>query len=450
MDALRPALQDSKGRSKPWGGSKLVNAFPEASEGDKAEMYAIMAVPGLERFAAIADFPVRGVHKVAEQLYAVVGAALYSVSDAGVSVNLGVIAGDGPVSMADNGAQLAIAGGNTGYVYSDSVLYTAITNLPPVSDVAYIDGYFVWTVAGSDQFIISGLDDGLTYDPLDVATVEGSPDPLVGVVNDHRELLFFGSETVEFWYNSGGADFPFERQGNAFVERGCVDKNSIVKIDNGVHFVTSDLTVERLQGYQPSRISTHAVEKDLAASEWFRGFTYTQEGHKFYVLNTDIACWCFDMATQAWAKRQSFGRENYRGGCSVQAYGKILIGDNVNGRLYAPDLDLDEEDGDPMPVIIELPPLEQGRERRNLYAFELYCETGVGTLATTDPQAILQYSRDGGRNWSNEMWRSMGAQGNYLTRAVWRVTVEFRQLQLRITMPEKVRRFVMGYFADIR
>jgi hypothetical protein len=144
--------------------------------------------------------------------------------------------------MADNGTELAIQnGGTTGYVYSGGALTTPV-NLPSVSDVAFIDGYFVWTIANSDQFIISGINDGLIYDPLDVATVEGSPDNLTGVVNDHRELLFFGVRpdplpSTEIWVDTGDVDFPFERQGNAFIERGCMDRDSIVKLDNGTWFV---------------------------------------------------------------------------------------------------------------------------------------------------------------------------------------------------------------------
>jgi hypothetical protein len=39
-------------------------------------------------------------------------------------------------------------------------------------------------------------------------------------MNNHRELLFGGTDTIEVWYNNGAADFPFARQGNAFIERG--------------------------------------------------------------------------------------------------------------------------------------------------------------------------------------------------------------------------------------
>lgn len=453
MLQLKPALQQSEGRSRPWSGSTLVNAFAEKADGDKVNDFAIMAIPGLDLFSDISGQKVRGVHRMINSLYAVIGPTLYSVASDGTPAALGTIGGTKPVRITDNGTQLAIHGGalgKTGYILDSGVVYTQPVNLPPVSDVCYIDGYFVWTVADSDQFIISGLNDGLTYDPLDVATVEGDPDNLVGVVNSHRELLFPGTLTFEVWTNTGAADFPFERQGNAFIERGCIDKDSLVKIDNSVTFVGDDRIVYDLNGYNPVRISTHAIEYRLAQASWFRAFTYSQLGHKFYGLNTDVGSFFYDAATGAWAERQSHDKDNYRVGCSVTVYGKTILGDAYTGKLYVPNLDKYTENGEPIAITIGIPTLEHDRERSTLYALEIYCETGVGNAADPDPQVIMQYSKDSGRTWSNELWRGLGRVGKYTTRAVWRSTVEFRQLAIQFKMPSATRRLVMSYFADIR
>lgn len=450
---LQPALQQGQGRSLPWSGASLVNAFAERSEGDKVAQFAVMALPGLVLFKDAAAPPVRGLHRMVNAAYAVIGSTLYGVASNGDLTSYGTIGGTGPVRMADNGTQLAVQGGplnQTGYVLSAGVLTTQPTNLPPVSDVTYIDGYFVWTVANSDQFVISGLNDGLTYDPLDVATVEGDPDYLVGVVNSHRELLFPGTLTTEVWYNSGDADFPFARQGNAFIERGCIDRNSLVKLDNSVFSVGDDRVAYRVDGYTPTRISTHAIEYHLALASWFRGFTYSQEGHKFYVLNTDVGTFAYDVATGAWAERKSFGRVNYRVGCSVTVYGQTILGDAYAGKLYTPSLDEYTEDGDPIQIEIGLPTIQDKQRRLTLYSFETLLETGVGNADAPDPQIVLVYSRNGGRSWSNEMWRSLGAVGDYLTRAVWRVNVEFIQLSLKLMISDPVRRFVISYTADVR
>lgn len=453
MRRLPAGLQFSEGRSKPWSGSKLVNCFAEMSEGDKADRFAVMAIPGLVLFADISSGPVRGLHTMAEVLYAVIGTTLYSVSATGVATSLGTIAGTKPVMMADNGEQLAIQGGalnNQGFMLSGGILYTNLVNLPAVSNVVYIDGYFVWTAFASDQFIISALNDGLSYDPLDVATVEGDPDNIVGLVNLQRELMFFGARTVEIWYNSGEADFPFARQGNAFIERGCRDRDSIVKIDNSVQFVGDDLIVYRLNGYLPVRISTHAIEYRISTATWFRAFTQTDEGHKRYILNTDVGCFAYDMATGAWAEIRSLGLDNYRVGCSATCYGRTIVGDAYTGRLYVPSLDEFTENGAVIPVEIEIPTLEANRALATLYSYEVYCETGVGNADDPDPQIILTYSKDGARNFSAEMARPLGAIGEYLTRAVWRLNVQFRQLQIRLQMPSKTRRFVISHWVDMR
>lgn len=451
MQKLRPALQYSEGRSKPWSGAKLVNAFAEMSEGDKIETYAIMAIPGLTAFATPSSAEGRGVHRMGTTLYAVIGTSLYSVSSIGALTSLGTIGGTGAVRMVDNGTQLAICPSNgVGYVLDTGVIYSGISNLPTVSDVAYIDGYFVWSAQDSDQFIISSLYDGLSYNPLDVATAEGDPDAIVGIINDHRELHLYGVDTVEIWVNTGAAAFPFERQGNAFIERGCLSRDSICKVDNSVFFVGDDRIVYRLNGYTPTRVSTHAIETAIESATWFIGYTYTQVGHKFYILATDVGTFAFDAATSLWHERKSYTRSNHRVAFCETAYGKTLMQDIYTGKIYVPSLDVYDEDGDQMDVIVEIPTIEKDREKVTMYAIELHCETGVGTASTPAPVAIMEYSRDGGRTYSNQMSRNMGATGAYTTRAVWRPNVEFRQLAVRFTLQSKTRRFVLGMYADVR
>ena len=87
-----------------------------------------------------------------------------------------------------------------------------------------------------------------------------------------------------------------------------------------------------------------------------------------------------------------------------------------------------------------------------MYMFQVYCESGVGLNSGqgADPQIMLTYSDDGGRTYSNELWRSLGAIGQYRTRVIWRSLGQFRQRQMRMVMTDPVRRFVIAYFADIR
>lgn len=451
LTAIRPALQFSKGRSLPWAGAVIVNCFAEKADGDRATDFALMAIPGLDLFANLGVDAVRGSHVMGGLLYVVTGAALYSVTQGGTATYIGAISGTGPVRMADNGDELAIAAKPVGYVYSGGSLHLP-DNLPEVADVAYIDGYFVWVINESDQCIYSGINDGLSYDLLDIFTAEGSPDGLLGLINDHRELQLYGASTIEIFYNSGGSDNAFERQGNAFIERGCFDRDSIVKIDNSVHFFGDDRIVYRLEGYTPVRISTHAIEYQLRNATYARGFTYTQEGHKFYMLTSDVGTFGYDMATGAWHERQSFAMSNYRVGGAIAAWGRTVMTDAYTGKLYYPNLETYTEDGALISVEIGLPTLGDGSRRVNCYAFQVDCETGVGLNAGqgANPQIMARYSKDGGRTYSSEMWRSMGLIGEYLTRAIWRRWGQFWRLNIDLVITDPVRRLVMSYKADIR
>ena len=444
---LAPALQYSQGRSFNWSGAELVNCYAEKADGDRREDFAVMPSPGLTLWADIGTGPIRGSIVCAGVLYVVSGSVLYSVTSGGIGTACGTIAGSETVRMACNYTEVCIAAGGTGYVYSGGSLSTPVPF--DVSDVLYADGFIMWMIKDSEQFIISSLDDALTYDASDIASVEGAPDDLVGMINDHREIHFYGGKTGEIFYNSGAAFFPFERQGNAFIERGCFDRDSIVKIDSTVMFMGDDRIIYTLNGYIPQRLSTHAIEYYLRDATYAKGWSYTLEGHKFYVLEVDAGTIVIDRATGAWHMRKSDGSDYWRCNGSVDAYGQTLLTDRDTGKLYTVSNDVYTEDGNPIRMEIVLPTLEFGRKRVSMYSFEVTTETGVGTVSD-NPQIMLQYSDDGGHNWSHELWRGMGLEGARNNRAIWRKLGQFRVRQMKLAITASVQRLVISYFADIR
>jgi hypothetical protein len=86
--ALKTGASKLQGTIGPWGGARLVNAFTEQSEGDKAELFAVMAIPGLSLFSSVSSLPVRGSHRMGTVLYAVIGTTLYSIDSAGTATLL--------------------------------------------------------------------------------------------------------------------------------------------------------------------------------------------------------------------------------------------------------------------------------------------------------------------------------------------------------------------------
>lgn len=450
--ALRPALQYSEGRSKPWSGAKLVNCFAEKSDGDKRDDFAVMLIPGTVQLANLSSSAIRASVQMGDYIYALAGTTLYQIDEDGTSTTISgtVASSSGRARMAMDGTQVAVVAGTVGYVL-DSGTLAAVVDLPAVSDVAFLDGYFIWTSATLDQFVWTPLGDGTIYTSGDVTTVEGAPDGLVAVLVNHRDILFFGEKTIEIFYNTGDVDAPFQRQGNAFIERGLFGRDTAVKIDNGVVFLGDDRIVYRLDGYTPVRMSTHAIEYQLRDVTDAWALAYTQEGHKHYCLNTDQGTYCLDMATGAWHERKSDGLDYWRMGGAVSAWNTQYLTDYTTGKIYSPSLDVFTEDGDPIAMEIKIPGIDGGRERKTMYAFELMAETGVGNSAVTTPQVALSYSDDGGRTYSNELWRSLGVVGDYKHRVIWRrVGPRFRERSINLRFTDACRRTVFGYFADIQ
>ena len=229
MSVLRISLDGGTNRSPSLSAENLVNMYAEKAPSDSRTPVLLLGAPGLKLFATAGAGPCRGLHEMAGVLYAVSGPILYSISASGSVTSIGAVPGSDLVDMSDNGAQMIIVTNPDAYVYDRSAgTLTQVTDpdFPGASSVDFLDGYFIFTQPRSGEFFISALEDGTSYDALDFATAESNPDNLVRAWVDHREILLFGQLTMEPWYDSGGADFPFDRIPQAITERG--DRKSVV------------------------------------------------------------------------------------------------------------------------------------------------------------------------------------------------------------------------------
>ena len=128
---------------------------------------------------------------------------------------LGTIPGNGRVFIADNGTQLMIlVPGGSGYIYneSDTPAFQQITD-PDFNangnpqHLCFIDGYFACTT-DSKKWIVSALNNGLSWSALDFASAESDPDAIVAAAVIQNQIFIMGSETTEGYANIGGSGFP--------------------------------------------------------------------------------------------------------------------------------------------------------------------------------------------------------------------------------------------------
>ena len=449
----------------------MVNMFPEATtDGGKTAGF-LNRTPGLEFVQTVGTGPIRALwaHQTnGSDFYVVSGTEVYKLlSLTGTPVKLGDVSGTGPVSIADNGTQIFFACNGPSYIYNETTnVFAQITDpdFPGAVTVGYLDGYFVFNEPNSQRVWVTSLLDGLSVDPLDFASAEGSPDGLVAVIVDHREAWMFGSDSVEVWYDAGNADFPLARIQGAFNEIGCVAAYSVAKLDNGLFWLGTDARgqgiVYRANGYTGVRVSTHAIEYAIAQYGNISdalAYTYQQEGHAFYVLTfpSANATWVYDVSTQAWHERAGFDNGafmRHRSNCQCNFEGNILVGDFENGNVYKFNLDIYADNGGIQKWLRSwraLPTGANNLKRTAQHSLQLDAETGVGLNLGqgSTPEAMLRWSDDGGHTWSNEHWKQMGAIGQYGYRTIWRrlgMTLKLRDRVYEVSGTDPVKISVMG------
>jgi hypothetical protein len=80
----------------------------------------------------------------------------------------------------------------------------------------------------------------------------------------------------------------------------------------------------------------------------------------------------------------------------------------------------------------------------------LEMEGGVGTLTGQgeNPQLMMQYSKDGGHTWSNEVWVNIGAMGQYRTRALFNRLGRGRDWLFKFRVTDPVKTVFIGAWGE--
>lgn len=430
---------------------RAINMYAEAApEGAKGPV-AMYPTPGLSSWTSVGDGPIRGMVAMLSDLYVVSGTELYVIDTAKTSTLLGTVAGSGHVHMTHNGTHVAICTNDKAYAANRSELL----ELPErnLNGATYQDGYGIFTQAQSQFFWISGVDDMTTIAGTDFTSADTLPDLCVGCVSDHRELWIFKQKSAEVFENTGNASFPFERR--QIVERGAKSSGSITKIDNTVFWLGDDLHVYAAAGYQPQSISPPWIVNLIEAtvdpgSAW--GFTYEQGGHKFYALLFSDLSIVFDISTGKWHERLSDGLSRWRVGKYEYFANLPLGGDAINGNIYELSLTTYDDNGDTIIRTLTAPILTVGGNRAVMDEVYVEIEPGNG-LATgqgSNPQIMLDWSDDGGKTWSDEIWAEAGDVGEYHRRATWNRLGIFRDRTVRVRISDPIRFVVVGAKARIQ
>lgn len=431
-----------------WANQECINFYPVLAETEGTRTVAMLrGTPGLTEFGQIGTGTVRGATTAGGVLYVVADTTLYSVASDGTETSLGTIEGSGRVGMANNviagGFQVVVVNGSKGWVYNTATsTFAEITDadFPEADDCCFIGNYIVCVDQDTDEFFWSALADATSWDANDSASAETATDGLLGILALQRDLWLFGESSIEVQAFTGSSEV-FELR--TIIEKGLAATFAKAKLDNTVYWLGSDGIVYRAAGYAAQRVSTGPIEQAIASetlSEAF-AFAYEEAGHAFFVLSfPNGKTWVYDVATRMWHRRKSFEMDRWRANCYVFAYGKHLVGDTANGKMWELDEDAYAEGSDPLIAERKTQYAHQNGNPFSVDEIEFFWKGGVG-LATgqgSDPVFDLAYSRDGGRTFSNFRQGSLGKVGEYTRRARMFRFGQFKgsmQLWLRVSDP---------------
>lgn len=433
--------------SLPLSAQRMVNCYLEPAPPHAKTFAAVIAACGVATLATVGAGPLRGALRKRGQTFIVSGTELYRVAANGSSTLLGTVGGTGRVFMCGDETNILVVVPATeaGYYYNGTtVAQVTDPDWPGAIWCDYIDGYFIIIAPDSGQFYITANRDPSSIDALDFASAERYPDDLVTGVVDKGEVILFGTESGEGFYNSGNADFPLTKIPSADFEIGCPYARAPRKTDNGICFPGHDGKVYRLNGYTPQVISTPVVEQAMARAtdRDFRGLVWGEPGHSFYALTCADFTFAFDFSTQLWWEPESYGVESWRREFILRAGEQWLVGDTESAAIGTLSPDTFTEFGTVLRAECTSPPVGNDNELFTHSKVELVFEQGVG-LATgqgSDPMVMLQFSDDGGRTWSSEKWRPLGRIGEYKRRAIWRRGGKARDRIYRYAVSDPVRR----------
>jgi hypothetical protein len=470
---------------------RCINLYVEVNEsGDGKSARQLYGTPGLSMFAAIPGAQVRGEWTINGRSFAVVDAQLYEVKSNGTYTALGAVANDGqPASMCASPQQLAVATAGMLYVYylkaigpvlaGTFVSVPAVTFPGPVSQVLYLDGFFIAIIASAEQYFTSTLFDATSWPALNTTIINTFPDNVVSAIVDHRELYLLGAKASEVDYDAGTSPVPLATSPGGFVEQGSGAQFATVQMDNSIFWIGARNDqgwgiAWRANGYQPVRVSNHAIEtawQSYVTLADARAFTYQDGGHTFWVITfpSAQATWAYDAATGLWAERGFwFAQAGIYQAALPQNhtfnFGKHLVGDRQSGNIYQMSLPTVSGGGwnfvsDNGAIIRRLRRAPHvSTEGQWIYHNYLWVdiETGLGPQPplidgdgnARDPMLALRYSDDGGHDWSSGRDVGFGQAGKYRTRAIWRRLGRSRDRVYELTCADPVPVRIIDAYLD--
>jgi hypothetical protein len=285
------------------------------------------------------------------------------------------------------------------------------------------------------QVNFSAVADGTSWSGLDFFTKESAPDYLNSIYVDRGQIFLCGYESSEVWQNDLNTGRPVRIIG-AEAREGQAARYGTVSIQERLYFLggspVGSTSAYRVDGFTPTRISTHAVEQAWAKSgvamSTAVAWSYLEDGHYFWVICfSNGSSWVYDATEKFWHERASWT------GSAFASYlpwyhtfipewgtnGQHIVGDHTSGKIWIMDSAYFDEDGADVKRVRALPYLYAGGGKR-VYCDRLSLDMATGLIPSgSEPTITLEWSSDNGKAWSAPEDAGFGLHDETAKRVFW-------------------------------
>lgn len=180
---------------------------------------------------------------------------------------------------------------------------------PHVPTPKYIDGYMFLPKANSLDIYNSDVDNIYGWSGSSFISAEMWSDNVVGLVRQNNQLLALGSISGEFFYDSANASgSPLNRNEGVVMQMGSVAPLCHFENERFCIFIgqsdSGGRAVWLLEGFQPKKASTEAIERLLDAEgtalTTTHGYGLRTKGHLFFVVHLTSTTLVFDVEERVW------------------------------------------------------------------------------------------------------------------------------------------------------
>lgn len=451
---LRVVGETSQNRSPQANNSLTKNWYPEITP-DGRSGAVLLPWWGLKSFGTASESVYRGSYVFKDILYAVCGDNLYSINSSGTYASIGAIASQDRCIFSDNGDFMVITSGgsssNNVYSYDGSTLTLATdTDFETPAANTMLNNQWLYDGDG-DRFCVSDAGAPLDIDNLNFASAESAGDDLMRPYAFNQWVYMFGERTIEPWYNSGVGSPPFDRIDNGIMQKGLGALHSVANTDQFLYFFGDDGNVYQISQTQVRNISSPEIAHQMNKLSWANviGNTVQIDGQDFYILsfdNNDLT-YAYSEQTSAWFNLSSgVGDGRYLGVDFHRVYDKIICFDRTNSNAMELDRDTYTDLGNTIQRRRTLPPFNSTKiglaagQRILMEKAHFILQSGVGLVTGqgSDPQIMVEVSRDGGYTYEPERWINIGKLGEFLIKAEMYEMMSFYDVVFRITISDPV------------